>query len=197
MDKADVSQTILETERLLLRPWKKEDVDDFFEYASVPGVGEMAGWSHHETKSESEAVLKRFMEQKKTFAIIYKSNQKVIGSLGIESVKDHAGEELHDLMGRELGYVLSKEYWGQGLMAEAVKRVVDWCFSELQYDFLLCGNYIENRQSARVQQKAGFQPYQQMETAASSQETKILEMRILMNLKEKQNENRNDCRNCR
>lgn len=181
--KVDVSQTVLETERLLLRAWKKEDVDDFFEYASVEGVGEMAGWSHHETISESEAILKMFIEQKKTYAVVLKSNQKVIGSVGIESVKDHAGEELNDLKGREIGYVLSKDYWGQGLMAEAVRCVIDWCFNEWHYDFLLCGNFVENRQSARVQQKAGFQPYRQIEYATSSQGIKKSEMRILMNPK--------------
>lgn len=40
----------IETERLILRPWKQTDLDDFFEYASVDGVGEMAGWKHHEIK---------------------------------------------------------------------------------------------------------------------------------------------------
>ena len=39
---------IIETERLVLRPFKWEDLDDFFTYASVEGVGEMAGWPHHE-----------------------------------------------------------------------------------------------------------------------------------------------------
>ncbi|MBP3399307.1 MAG: GNAT family N-acetyltransferase [Erysipelotrichaceae bacterium] len=181
--KVDVSQTVLETKHLILRPWKKEDVNDFFEYASVRGVGEMAGWSHHETISESEAILSMFIEHKKTFAVVLKANQKVIGSVGIESVKDHAGEELNDLKGREIGYVLSKDYWGQGLMAEAVRCVIDWCFHELNYDFLLCGNFVENRQSARVQQKAGFQPYRQIEYATSSQGIKKSEMRILMNPK--------------
>ena len=44
----DISNVILETERLILRPWKLEDLEDFYEYASVDGVGEMAGWPHHE-----------------------------------------------------------------------------------------------------------------------------------------------------
>ena len=39
----DISKVVLETDRLLLRGWREEDVDDFFEYASVDGVGEMAG----------------------------------------------------------------------------------------------------------------------------------------------------------
>ena len=39
----DISNVVLETERLKLRPWKESDLEDFFEYASVDGVGQMAG----------------------------------------------------------------------------------------------------------------------------------------------------------
>ena len=74
----DLTHVVLETERLILRSWKYSDLDDFFEYASVEGVGERAGWSHHESRSESQAILKRFMEGKKTFAIVLKENQKTI-----------------------------------------------------------------------------------------------------------------------
>ena len=45
--KIDISNVILKTNRLILRPWRLEDLDDFYEYASVEGVGEMAGWKHH------------------------------------------------------------------------------------------------------------------------------------------------------
>ena len=41
--KVDITNIILKTERLVLRPWKNEDLDDFYEYASVDGVGQMAG----------------------------------------------------------------------------------------------------------------------------------------------------------
>ena len=36
----------IETKRLILRPFVRTDLDDFFEYASVEGTGEMAGWHH-------------------------------------------------------------------------------------------------------------------------------------------------------
>lgn len=154
----------LETERLILREWKAEDVHDLYEYASVPGVGECAGWSHHESLSESKAVLKRFMEGYRTFALELKSNQKVIGSVGIESLR-HC-DELDQLYGRELGYVLAKEYWNQGLMSEAVAKVVDWCFDELKLDVLVCCSYLDNVASARVQEKNGFQPYKKIEISS-------------------------------
>ena len=61
----DISRTILKTERLTLRPWRQEDLDDFFEYASVDGVGQMAGWVPHKSKEESQSILNHFIENKK------------------------------------------------------------------------------------------------------------------------------------
>ena len=165
--KVDLTHVVLETDRLILRGWEYSDLDDFFEYASVEGVGERAGWSHHESKSESLAILKRFIEGKKTFALVLKENHKTIGSLGLENLRQYAGEELHDLTGREIGYVLSKEYWNQGLMSEAVQCVIDWCFHDQNYDFLMCCNFIENAASAKVQKKCGFEPYKTVEYSSS------------------------------
>ena len=44
-----INGIVIQTDRLILRPFKQEDLKDFFEYASVEGVGEMAGWRHHES----------------------------------------------------------------------------------------------------------------------------------------------------
>ena len=43
----DISNVELKTPRLLLRPWRESDLNDFFAYASVEGVGQMAGWNPH------------------------------------------------------------------------------------------------------------------------------------------------------
>lgn len=55
----DISNIKLETERLILRPWEITDLDDFFEYASINGVGEKAGWEYHKSKDESLEILKK------------------------------------------------------------------------------------------------------------------------------------------
>lgn len=149
----DISGIRLETDRLILRPWEQADLQDFYEYASVPGVGEMAGWQHHESLQKSQQILNLFIEGKKTFALVYKENGKVIGSLGLEERED---DEYEHLYGREIGYVLSKDYWGRGLMCEAVKAVMAYCFSQLNYDILTCGHFIHNHQSQRVIEKSGF-----------------------------------------
>lgn len=152
----DVTTIRIETERLLLRPWQESDLQDLYEYASVPGVGENAGWNHHESIDDSKMILDLFIKNKKTFAVVLKASSKVIGSIGIEPRAEDAGlPEM--LQGREIGYVLGKDYWGQGLMTEAVKAVIDYCFRVLDYDYLTCGHFVQNDRSRRVVEKCGFQ----------------------------------------
>lgn len=151
----DVTNIYIETRRLILRPWKETDLEDLYEYASVPGVGEMAGWCHHESMDESARILRMFIEENKTLAIVFRKTGKVIGSLGFEKVKETPGLS-GELLGRELGYVLSKEYWGRELMPEAVRAVISFCFNELDYDYLMCAHFLNNNQSRRVIEKAGF-----------------------------------------
>lgn len=157
--KIDLSQTYLKTKRLILRPWQEDDVEDFYEYARVEGVGEMAGWSHHQNIEESQMILKTFIEERKTLAIVYQENNKVIGSIGLEYCRDDLDSSFDNLKGREIGYVLNKDYWGKGIMSEAVACVIDCCFKELQFDFLCCGYFLENSRSKRVNEKMGFTFY--------------------------------------
>ena len=177
--KFDVTGVILETDRLLLREFKLSDLDDLFEYASVPDVGERAGWPHHENIETSKTILNKFINEKKTFAIVYKENNKVIGSLGIEKYgSEDKLTEFIDYKGREIGFVLAKDYWGQGLMPEAVKAVIKFLFDKLDYDFLLCGHYDKNKRSARVQEKCGFVPYRKLvfDTASGTKEPGVLSL---------------------
>lgn len=151
----DVTNIQIETERLLLRPWRESDLEDFYEYASVPGVGEMAGWPHHQCLEDSRRILQMFQSEKKVFALELKESGKVIGSLGLEEY-DRTETDMGDLQGREVGYVLSRSCWGRGLMPEAVRAVIKYCFEVLRYDFLLCGHFEQNSQSRRVVEKCGF-----------------------------------------
>lgn len=150
----DISNVTLKTERLTLRPWSLDDLADFNEYASVDGVGQMAGWLSHKDIEESREILNMFIAHKKTFAIEY--NGKAIGSLGIEKYNEKALPEYDGKIGREIGYVLSKDYWGLGLMPEAVNRVIKYLFEDIKLDFIVCGHYTDNDQSRRVQEKCGF-----------------------------------------
>ena len=176
-----INGIVIETQRLILRPFKQSDLDDFYEYASVDGVGEMAGWKHHESKDESQSILDLFIKEDKTFAIVLKENNKVIGSLGVEEYgMEEALSEFYEYQGREIGYVLSKDYWGKGLMPEAVKAAIDYLFNVQKLDFLTCGYYEFNSQSKKVQEKCGFKPYRKlmMETRLGTEEQGILNLLV-------------------
>ncbi|MCQ2428219.1 MAG: GNAT family N-acetyltransferase [Clostridia bacterium] len=169
----------IETDRLLLRPFEEKDLEDFFEYASVEGVGEMAGWHHHENREESAEILKMFMNDDKVFALCLKENGKVIGSIGVEKYgMEENLTEFDGMKGREIGYVLSKAYWGRGLMPEAACAVIKFLFTEENLDFITCGYYDFNTQSKRVQEKCGFRPYRKInfETRLGTTEPGVLNL---------------------
>ena len=151
----NISGVVLNTERMTLRPWRESDLQDFYEYASVDGVGQMAGWKPHETLEESRTILGHFIRGNHVIVLEYQG--KVIGSLGIEKYNEAHYPELAPYQGREIGYVLSRDYWGRGLMPEAVQRVIQWLFEEEKLDFILVGHFDWNRQSQRVIEKCGFQ----------------------------------------
>lgn len=174
-----INGKVIETQRLILRPFRQDDLNDFFEYASVDGVGEMAGWHHHEDRDTSQSILDIFITEDRVFAICLKENGKVIGSLGVEKYGcEDKFTEFDGLYGREIGYVLNKDYWGKGLMPEAVKAVISYLFDEIDLDFIICGYYTFNSQSKRVQEKLGFVNYRKVkaQTRMGTEHDEILNL---------------------
>ena len=150
----DITDIRLTTPRLVLRPWQEDDLEDFFAYASVDGVGQMAGWTPHKDLEESRNILSHFIRGKHVFALEHQG--KVIGSLGIECYNEALYPELAPLRGREIGYVLSKDFWGRGLMPEATNAVIRFLFDEVGLDFITVGHFLRNDRSRRVIEKCGF-----------------------------------------
>ena len=170
----DISSTVLHTPRLTLRPWKLSDLDDLYEYARDPEVGPNAGWPAHKSRDVSVPILLRFITEKKTFAIGY--DGKVVGSIGIERYNEALLPELSPLRCRELGYVLSRSCWDMGLMTEAVREAIRFLFEDVGLDAIVCGHFLKNARSARVQDKCGFRPCGlcAMRTAAGTFEAELL-----------------------
>lgn len=167
----DISHTILTTERLILRPFQQSDLLDLYLYASVAGVGEMAGWKHHTSMEESQRVLDMFIEDKNVFALRCKQSGRVIGSVGL-----HACDSVENLQHIcEIGYVLSREHWGRGLMTEAVRAVIRHCFETLGLEGLTVGHFTENHRSRRVIEKCGFRYLCQKQFHAKQLDGRILD----------------------
>ena len=152
----DATKIVIETDRLVIRAFTESDLVDFNAYASVPGVGEMAGWQHHSSLETSTTILRALIDSKMVFALYHKAMNKVIGSLGFHTSWADEDFRYKHLKTKEIGYVLAKDFWGQELMPEAVRALIDYGFNELGIEAFTCGHFIQNSQSKRVIEKIGF-----------------------------------------
>ena len=141
----------LESERLILRAFTEQDTDDLYRYAVDPDVGPRAGWKPHESREESLAIVRMFIEEGIVYAIERKSDHRVIGSIGLHHDK---WRNLTDV--RMIGYVLAQDCWGNGYMTEAVKRLLQFGFEELHLRLMSISHYTFNKRSRRVIEKCGF-----------------------------------------
>ena len=142
---------ILETERLILRPWEETDVEECYKYAKDPRVGPIAGWPVHTSEGDSRQVIRNVLMVPETYAIVLKETGLPIGSIGLHH-NDLAVKEDE----AELGYWLGVEYWGQGFMPEAARELLRHAFLDLNLVRIWCGYYDGNDKSKRVQEKLGF-----------------------------------------
>lgn len=111
---------MMETERLLLRPWQESDAEALYRWASDPEVGPAAGWSPHTSVENSRDIIRTVLAKEGTFAVVPKGGDGgPIGAIGVfpTEIPEGRGEP-------ELGYWIARPYWGQGLIPEAVEAML-------------------------------------------------------------------------
>ena len=143
---------ILETKRLLLRPWQEEDAEELYRYACDPAVGPSAGWPVHTSVENSREIIRTVLSAKGTFAVVLKETGLPVGSIGIMQNANIPTKQ-HEA---ELGYWIGRPYWGRGLIPEAAEECLRYCFEELLCERVWCGYFDGNEKSHRVQEKCGF-----------------------------------------
>ena len=144
----------METNRILLRPWREEDAEVLYKYASDPDVGPRAGWPPHKSVEESREVIKNFFSNDDTWAIELKETFEIIGCIGVlragfSNLKINDDEA-------EVGYWIAKPYWGKGICTEALRLVIDYCFNVQNFTTLWGDYFPENPASGKVMEKCGF-----------------------------------------
>lgn len=145
---------ILETERLILRPWREDDAEDLFLYAQDPRVGPSAGWPPHTSVENSREIILTILSAADTFAVVPKSMGHAAGSIGLtigagSSLKLPADEA-------EIGFWIGVPFWGQGLIPEAVRALARYGFEGLDLKKIWAGYFDGNAKSRRAQEKSGF-----------------------------------------
>lgn len=140
----------INTKNLLLRPLTMEDTADVFAYSQSENVGPRAGWKPHETIEETEEIMKTIFVGQENVWGIEKDNQ-IIGSIGLIEDPHRQNDQA-----RMLGYALSEDYWGQGIMTEAARAVLAYGFDTLGLSLISVVHYPSNLGSQRVIEKCGF-----------------------------------------
>ena len=144
----------METERLLLRKIDLSDANDVFEYARDPQVSRYVPWEAHRNLGDTYTFLNSVIadqaDSKVTnWAIVYKPVGKVVGTAGY-----NRWEPGHRKA--EIGYVLARKFWGQGLMTEAVGEIINFGFTNMDLNRIEAYCIDENRASARVLERCGL-----------------------------------------
>lgn len=145
----------LEGNRLILRSWHILDLDDLHEFISNKKVADLAGFKVRKNKDESLRLLQRFIidSNDSLWAIELKDANKVIGWIEL-----HEPTEKTFSGSREIGAALSERFWGQGLIPEAIRLVLEYLIKEDIYNAIY-SHFIYNVQSEKAIKKCGFELY--------------------------------------
>ena len=145
----------LETHRLILRRYRIEDAEDMFNnWASDPEVTKFLTWPTHSNVEVTRMLLNNWISRYDdggyfNWAIEWKETGRVIGNIAVVRLEEAVGEA-------EIGYCMSRAFWGRGIMPEALRAVCDYLFDTAGIDRICAGHDVNNPNSGRVMEKAGL-----------------------------------------
>lgn len=157
----------IETKRLILRPFLESDVGCMYkDWASDPDVTEYLTWDTHSSVEDTKLVIDIWVRgyknaQTYNWAMELKETKEVIGSIGFIDLNN-------DLCEAEAGYCMSKEYWGRGIMTEALCAVIGFAFTEVGFAYIYAVHDVRNPVSGSVMKKCGMRYISQVELPALS-----------------------------
>lgn len=146
---------VLETERLVIRPFCEADAHDmFYNWANSSHVTRYLTWPVYKSVADAEETLNAWVkdyENPKNFnwCIEWKENHQAIGSIGVV----HMNEEIKEA---EIGYCIGEAHWKKGIMTEALKAVMEFLFVEAGFNRVCARHDTNNPNSGRVMKAAGM-----------------------------------------
>ena len=145
----------LETDRLILRPFRKGDeLFMFSNWSSDPDVVRYMSWPRHLSVGDSRTVVSLWLKNQKSdgwynWAIVPKIAGHPIGSIGILNIDSRTRSG-------DIGYCIAKNWWGNGMVPEAFRAVRDYMFDTVGLEKIKAKHCVENPKSGRVMQKCGM-----------------------------------------
>jgi ribosomal-protein-alanine N-acetyltransferase len=145
---AQKASPVLETPRLILRPFEAQDLDAVHAWCSSKKVTEWLLWRPHRSKEVTWRLLQDWIKKKRNYAWAIEEGGAVIGE--IEVLKDRPDK------GAEIGYLLSEKKWREGLMGEALAEALRFLFAEGKYRYVFAEADERNLPSLGLLRKLGF-----------------------------------------
>lgn len=151
---------IIETERLILRPFEKSDAEELFDMDKNPNVHQYLWQKPVETIDEVyayiEMVQKQYIERGiGRFSTILKETGELIGWTGIKFVNEEP--ENGNINFYDYGYRLNEKFWNKGYASEATKAWLDYGFNEIKIEIMNAYVHAENGASNHILEKHGMQ----------------------------------------
>lgn len=144
-----LKHNVLESERLVLRPLTLDDAEDIFEFTSDEETTRFIYEPHKDINKTLNVLANYYIKEAiGKYGVILKESNKLIGVL---EFRVHE----HNKSG-ELGYTLSRHYWGKGYMTEAGKLILDLAFKVLQLERVFAGHELKNSASGKVLLRLGM-----------------------------------------
>ncbi|WP_077804813.1 GNAT family N-acetyltransferase [Streptococcus mitis] len=151
-----IGTQILQTNRLILRRFVESDAEDMFQnWASSAENLTYVTWNSHPDVENTRNSIRNWVASYANpnyykWAIYLKENpEQVIGDISIVKIDE-------DDSSCEIGYVLGKVYWGNGIMTEALKSVLDFCFTQACFQKVKARYTSLNPASGHVMDKTGM-----------------------------------------
>jgi ribosomal-protein-alanine N-acetyltransferase len=162
--KLDEIDIVLQTPRLVLRPFRDGDVDEIWPWVSDPAFPRAMSWAAHVDRSETRAFIQDGRARLAhgtaiTWAIEHEG--RASGCISLENIRWQQRTWRTDRA--ELGYWLAPPLWGHGLMTEAAQAIVRFGFDVLSLHKITVGCLADNDGSRRVIEKVGFRAVGKLE----------------------------------
>lgn len=135
-----------------LRPFVESDKDSLVKYANNPKIAAQLtnAFPNPYTLEHARKFIEIAMSHQTIRIKTIEINEEAAGGIGI-----HPQTDIY-CKNAELGYWLAEPYWGQGIITEAIKEMVDYGFAHLEITRIYARPFSTNLASQRVLEKAGF-----------------------------------------
>ena len=156
----------LETERLILRNFQKQDFDDYSELIKMKNVNIRMGINKEFSCDEIEERFNKVLKDNFCYAIELRDNSKVIGQVNITAHEGNAEVlGIEPIKACNVNYCINERYWGRGFATEAMEEILKFIFSKLNKEIVFAGYFDKNISSGRVLEKCGFEIWGKIKNA--------------------------------